>query len=540
MRLATVDLEAEARVEQPQSIIYGKLRPYQLKGLEWMLYMYRNNTNMILGDEMGLGKTLQTISFLAALKERGISGPHLVVVPLSVLSAWLNEFRRWCPSMRVVRLHSADRAERERLRKSISADVGKYDVILTTYDLVKVPEMRACLASRISWRVVALDEGHRVKNHEAAISIAMKKIQSELILLLTGTPLQNNLRELWGLLYYLHPESFTDMTPFESAFELNASEIQINREMLEKAHYMLRPFMLRRLKTEVEKLLPPRIETKVMCPLSDMQRFWYKRLLLKNKATLMRVGGEEGGGAKNQMAKDEDERGSDWKRLKSLMMQLRKCCCHPFLFAGAEDSIRGAAMDMTCDESIVQASGKMENLDRLLSALKAKGHRVVIFSQFTRFLDIVDDYLRMRNYEFARLDGATNRVQRMIDIQEFNKPNSPYFAFIMTTRAGGLGVNLQTADTVILLDSDWNPQVDMQAMARCHRIGQKKIVHVYRFICEGTMEERVVERAQKKLFLDSMVNRGSTSQAQKMDKMGTKEIFEALTFGIDRVLSKNS
>jgi len=535
MDLLAPDLEAEPTVTQPKSIVYGKMRQYQLKGLEWMLYMYDNNTNMILGDEMGLGKTLQTISILAALKERGVEGPHLVIVPLSVISSWMNEFRKWCPTMRVVRLHSADRAERERLRKSISEDLGTYDVILTTYDLVKVPEMKMSIANRVSWRMVVLDEGHRVKNHESIISKTVKKINSEIILLLTGTPLQNNLRELWALLYYLHPETFVDMTPFESAFELNTADMQIDRKLLEKAHYMLRPLMLRRLKTEVEKMLPPRVETKVLCPLSKMQQFWYKRLLLKNKNMLMRVG-EQGG-----VAKENDGDGkSDWRKLQSLMMQLRKCCNHPFLFPGAEDSMReGASWGSSCDESIIEASGKMENLDRLLVQLKAKGHRVVIFSQFTRFLDIIDDYLRMREWEFARLDGSTNRVQRMVDIQEFNKPNSPYFAFIMSTRAGGLGVNLQTADTVILMDSDWNPQVDMQAMARCHRIGQKKIVHVYRFISAGTMEERVVQRAQKKLFLDSMVNRGSTVQAQKLDKMGSAEVFEALTFGMDRVLEKD-
>mmetsp|Transcript_29170 Transcript_29170/g.56796 ORF Transcript_29170/g.56796 Transcript_29170/m.56796 type:complete len:1721 (-) Transcript_29170:714-5876(-) len=534
MHIAAVDVEADPAVKQPKSIVYGTMRPYQLKGIEWMLYMYENNTNMILGDEMGLGKTLQTIAFLAALRERGIEGPHLVIVPLSVISSWMQEFRRWCPSMRVVRLHSADKAERERLRKSIVEDLGKYDVILTTYDSVKVPEMKRSLSGRVLWRVVVLDEGHRVKNHEAQISQVVRKIHSELILLLTGTPLQNNLRELWSMLYYLHPETFVDITPFETAFELNTSELTIDREMLKKAHYMLRPFMLRRLKKEVEKILPPRVETKVMCPLSEMQQFWYKRLLLKNKNILLRAGENAGKGSS-----DGEDTSQDWRKLQSLMMQLRKCCNHPFLFPGAEDSIRGSSWGSGCDESIITTSGKIENLDRLLVKLKDKGHRVVIFSQFTRFLDIIDDYLRMRGYAFARLDGSTNRVQRMVHIQEFNKPNSPYFAFIMSTRAGGLGVNLQTADTVILMDSDWNPQVDMQAMARCHRIGQKKIVHVYRFISAGTMEERVVQRAQKKLFLDTMVNRGSTAQAQKMDKMGTKEVLETLAFGIDQVFDKS-
>jgi SWI/SNF-related matrix-associated actin-dependent regulator of chromatin subfamily A member 5 len=197
-------------------------------------------------------------------------------------------------------------------------------------------------------------------------------------------------------------------------------------------------------------------------------------------------------------------------------------------------------MSEDADESIITASGKMVMLDRLLKRLKAGGHRAVIFSQFTRMLDIVDDYMRLRGHPFVRLDGGTSRVQRTIDIQEFNKPESRYFAFLMSTRAGGLGINAQTADTVILLDSDWNPQVDLQAMARVHRIGQTKTVHVYRLVSRGTMEERIVQRAQKKLFLDVMVNRGSTAQAEQMEKLGVKEMLSVLSFGFDRVFDSQN
>ncbi len=547
MELEAVDPNAPPRAEQPSSVVGGSLRDYQRKGVEWLLYMYKNRTNAILADEMGLGKTLQTIAFLAALRERGLGGPHLVTVPLSVLGSWKSEFQRWCPDMRVVRLHSADKAERERLRSRLTHDLESYDVVLTTYDLIKVPEMRSTLATRVAWRCLVLDEGHKVKNYDSQISQAMRRVRAEFTLLLTGTPLQNNLLELWSMLAFLHPSTFTDQSPFQDAFELNAANLVIDRTMLDKAHYLMRPLMLRREKRNVNVKLPECVETKVLCPLSDMQQFWYKRLLLRNKELLLRAEGSIGGGGGaaagvgdvTAYTGTESDTGGDWKKLMSLMMQLRKCCNHPFLFPGAEDSIRsGQTWGTACDESIVAASGKLENLDRILPRLQQQGHRAVIFSQFTRFLDILDDYLRWRGYTFVRLDGSTNRVQRTVNIKEFNKKDSQYFLFLMSTRAGGLGVNLQTADTVILMDSDWNPQVDMQAMARCHRIGQKKKVHVYRFVSEGTMEERVLQRAQKKLYLDTMVNRGGSKAVEKFDKMSTKDVLQTLTFGIDRVLAK--
>ena len=219
----------------------------------------------------------------------------------------------------------------------------------------------------------------------------------------------------------------------------------------------------------------------------------YKRILLKDCSLLERLG-QNKDEQKNEEDEDLDvvgrEAGNDWAKLQSLMMQLRKVCNHPFLFPNAEAAVEASfssgAWKGQCTETIVTSSGKMEMLDRLLRRLKSKGHRVVIFSQFTQMLDIIDDFLVMRGYQFARLDGSTNRVQRYVDIHEFNKENSPYFCFIMSTRAGGMGINLQTADTVILMDSDWNPQVDLQAMARVHRIGQTKTVHVYRLVSSGT------------------------------------------------------
>ena len=211
-----------------------------------------------------------------------------------------------------------------------------------------------------------------------------------------------------------------------------------------------------------------------------LQIFWYKRLLLRNSQLLAEL--EAQAAIDPELEKTLDG-GESWKKMKMLFMQLRKISLHPFLLPSAESDFDG-----TTSDEIIETSGKMQVLDILLQALKKAGHRVIIFSQFTRMLDIVEDFCNLRAHKHVRLDGSTNRVQRWVNVTQFNEKGSNIFVFLLSTRAGGLGVNLQTADTVILLDSDWNPQVDRQAMARVHRIGQKKPVHVYRLISKETIE----------------------------------------------------
>lgn len=230
---------------------------------------------------------------------------------------------------------------------------------------------------------------------------------------------------------------------------------------MEKLHKILKPFLLRRLKSEVEKSLPPKKETKLYIGLSEMQHDWYKNILSKNIDVL------NGPGKESRV------------RLLNILMQLRKCCNHPYLFQGAEPGppyING--------EHLINNSGKMILLDRLLARLKEMGSRVLIFSQMTRVLDILEDYMFFRKYEYCRIDGSTSGDDREESIENFNAPDSSIFAFLLSTRAGGLGINLATADTVILFDSDWNPQVDLQAQDRAHRIGQTKPVNVYRFVTQ--------------------------------------------------------
>ena len=383
------------------------------------------------------------------------------------------------------------------------------------------------LKTNIVWRYLILDEGHKVKNEETLISQSMRRIQRQGVVLLTGTPIQNNLRELYALLNFLYPDVFTDGSLFDSAFNLVKNTVDDSR--LSQAHYLLRPFMLRRVKDEVEVKLPPRMEIRVDCPMTKMQTFWYRSLLLRESAALIdQPGSSSAAAASSSSAQPTQE---SYKKLMNLLLQLRKCCNHPFMFPDAEVGEEAASMDQ-----LISASGKMDVIHKLLPKLKSKGHRVVLFSQFTRMLDIIEDYPILAGYNYKRLDGKTNRIQRMLDMALFNKKDSDVFIYILCTRAGGLGVNLQTADTCILYDSDWNPQWDLQAMARVHRIGQTKPVIVYRLCTEGTVESRVQRRAEQKLYLDQMVNRGSTGQAEEMEALDRSELLSMLKFGADAIL----
>lgn len=526
---ATQYRSRKAAVPPPE--LTATLREHQLEGLRWLVSMHDCGVSQILGDEMGLGKTIQTIALLAFLKfSRKLVGPSLVVCPLSVLASWMVEFRRFCPSLRVVKLHSGDPIERERLRKEVLKNPENYDVVVTTYEMAKSPSMSTALAGQTWWRYLVLDEGHLVKNEESEISKAVRRIHFGHCLLLTGTPLQNNLHELWALLNVLHPDWLPDASRFDAAFALDGTRAKADPQQLRKASELLRPLMLRRLKVDVERKLPPKVETKIMCQLTEIQAFWYKRLLLK--------GSEEALNALEKNGEVSPSHGA-WKKLQSLLVQLRKCVNHPYLFEGADPN------PGVTDEATIAASGKLRMLDRLLARLIEKGHRAVVFSQYTATLDVIDDVLRFRGIRFCRLDGGTNRVQRTVDINAFNAPGSQVKVFVMSTRAGGLGINLQTADTCILYDSDWNPQADLQAMARVHRIGQSKVVHVYRLVTSGTVEERIVQRAEKKLYLDKMVNNqsphdNSASAPSGVDDVGANEMLSAITFGAHAVVNRPS
>lgn len=489
---------------QPECIKFGKMREYQLAGLNWMIRLFDHGINGILADEMGLGKTLQTISLLGYLSEyRGITGPHMVVVPKSTLGNWMNEFKRWCPMIRPFKFHGNQEARAAQKAQYLDRN-NAFDVCVTSYEMV-IKEKNAL--KKFHWRYIIIDEAHRIKNENSRLSKVMRMFACNNRLLITGTPLQNNLHELWALLNFLLPEVFGDAGQFEEWFGTGTEGD--NTEVVQQLHKVLRPFLLRRLKAEVEKNLPPKKEMILKVGMSEMQKEYYKRALQKDIQVV--------------------NSGGDRSRLLNMVMQLRKCCNHPYLFQGAEPG-----PPFFTDEHLVENSGKMVLLDKLLKKLKEKGSRVLIFSQMTRLLDILEDYLLFRRYKYCRIDGNTDGEAREDMIDSYNAPGSEKFVFLLSTRAGGLGINLTTADTVVIYDSDWNPQMDLQAMDRAHRIGQTKEVSVFRFCTDGSVEEKVIEKAYKKLALDALViQQGRLQENQK--NVNKDELLSMVRFGADKI-----
>ncbi len=485
---------------QPAMLVGGQLRQYQIEGLQWMLSLYNNNLNGILADEMGLGKTIQTIALLAYLLEnKGVAGPHIIIAPKAVLPNWAHELTTWAPSLTVV-LYDG-RAEERRLLREEHGNDSKFNVLVTHYDLIMRDK---AFLKKIRWHYMIVDEGHRLKNHDCMLSRTLVSgYHIRRRLLLTGTPIQNSLQELWSLLNFLLPAIFNSSENFEDWFNApftDRSEVSLTEEeqllVIRRLHQVIRPFLLRRKKAEVEKFLPSKTQVILKCDLSAWQRLYYRQIVESG-----RVGLDSGTGKS--------------RGLLNTAMQLRKCCNHPYLF------LEGRDYDPLHSDELIRSSGKFELLDRLLPKLLITGHRVLLFSQMTRLMDILEDYLELHGFKYLRLDGTTKTEDRGTLLQQFNAPESPIFIFLLSTRAGGLGLNLQTADTVILFDSDWNPQMDQQAEDRAHRIGQKKEVRVFVLVSVGSIEEEILLRAKSKMGIDAKViqaglfNTTSTAQERR-------------------------
>ncbi|KAJ2861576.1 chromatin remodeling complex Adenosinetriphosphatase, partial [Coemansia erecta] len=494
--------------ESPSYVTGGTMRDYQQRGLNWMISLYENGINGILADEMGLGKTLQVISFIGYLKHfRGVNGPHLIVVPKSTLHNWKSEFNRWVPDLNVFLLHG-DKAARAAIFDEYLRP-NEFNCCITTYEMCLIckSELR-----KIGWEYIIVDEAHRLKNENSMLSKLVRMFSSHRRLLITGTPLQNNLHELWALLNFLLPDVFGSSEVFDEWFQKGEGD---QEQMVQQLHKLLQPFLLRRIKSDVEHTLLPKKEINLYIGLTPMQRTWYRRILERDIGAINGAVGKKEGKT----------------RLLNILMQLRKCCNHPYLFDGAEPG-----PPYTTDEHLVFNCGKLEILDKLLARLKERGSRVLIFSQMSRMLDILEDYCVFRDYKYCRLDGSTNHDDRVESINDFNRPDSDKFVFLLTTRAGGLGITLTAADTVCIYDSDWNPQADLQAMDRAHRIGQTKQVYVYRFISEDTVEEKVLERAMQKLRLDQLViQQGRLAQPSK--GASREDLLNMVQFGAEGMLS---
>ncbi|KAI7133663.1 chromatin remodelling complex ATPase chain ISW1 [Hortaea werneckii] len=495
--------------ESPSFIQGGEMRDYQVAGLNWLVNLHENGISGILADEMGLGKTLQTISFLGYLRfVQGITGPHLIAVPKSTLDNWARELSKWIPEIEVLVLQGAKEERHELINNRLLEE--KFDVCITSYEMILREKSHL---KKFAWEYIIIDEAHRIKNEESSLAQIIRVFNSRNRLLITGTPLQNNLHELWALLNFLLPDVFGDSEAFDQWFNNQDAD---QDTVVQQLHRVLRPFLLRRVKSDVEKSLLPKKEINLYVGMSEMQIKWYRNIIEKD------IDAVNGAGGKKESK----------TRLLNIVMQLRKCCNHPYLFDGAEPG-----PPYTTDEHLVYNAAKMTMLDKLLKKMQAQGSRVLIFSQMSRVLDILEDYSVMRGYQYCRIDGSTAHEDRIAAIDEYNKPESEKFLFLLTTRAGGLGINLTSADIVVLFDSDWNPQADLQAMDRAHRIGQTKQVHVFRFVTEKAIEEKVLERAAQKLRLDQLVIQQGRTQQQAKQAASKDELLGMIQHGAENIFN---
>uniref|UniRef100_A0A8C4NWE6 SWI/SNF related BAF chromatin remodeling complex subunit ATPase 2 n=1 Tax=Dicentrarchus labrax TaxID=13489 RepID=A0A8C4NWE6_DICLA len=487
------------RVEKQSSLlINGTLKHYQIQGLEWMVSLYNNNLNGILADEMGLGKTIQTIALITYLMEyKRLNGPFLIIVPLSTLSNWVYELDKWAPSVVKIAYKGTPALRRGFVPQLRS---GKFNVLLTTYEYIIKDKQ---ILAKIRWKYMIVDEGHRMKNHHCKLTQVLNThYVAPRRLLLTGTPLQNKLPELWALLNFLLPTIFKSCSTFEqwfnAPFAMTGERVDLNEEetilIIRRLHKVLRPFLLRRLKKEVESQLPEKVEYVIKCDMSAIQKVLYRHM---QKGILLTDGSE----------KDKKGKGGA-KTLMNTIMQLKKICNHPYMFQHIEESFAehlGYPNGIISGHDLYRASGKFELLDRILPKLQATNHRVLLFCQMTSLMTIMEDYFSYRNFQYLRLDGTTKSEDRATLLKKFNEEGSQYFIFLLSTRAGGLGLNLQAADTVVIFDSDWNPHQDLQAQDRAHRIGQQNEVRVLRLCTVNSVEEKILAAAKYKLNVDQKV-----------------------------------
>uniref|UniRef100_A0A674C1J2 Chromodomain helicase DNA binding protein 1-like n=1 Tax=Salmo trutta TaxID=8032 RepID=A0A674C1J2_SALTR len=479
-----------------------QLRAYQLDGVQWLTQCLANQQGCILGDEMGLGKTCQTISLLlymrGALRQ---DGPFLVLSPLSVMDNWRSEMECLSPCLKVL-CYSGDKDKRAELQRDMNNT--HYHVLLTTYELCIKD---ASFLKRRKWKILVVDEAHRLKNHNSLLHKILMEFSLDFRVLLTGTPIQNNLTELYSLLSFVQPSLFpVDQT---EDFTNTYNQVQTQPTLGRTLHELLQPFLLRRVKAEVAADLPVKTEILMYHGLSALQKRYYKAILMKDPYAF---GNEQG----------------NKTRLLNILMQLRKCVDHPYLFDGVEPE------PFEMGEHLIQASGKLCLLDSMLAYLHQGGHHILLFSQMTRMLDILQDYMEYRGYSYERLDGSVRGEERNLAIKNFSSKD--VFVFLLSTKAGGVGMNLTAADTVIFIDSDFNPQNDLQAAARCHRIGQTRAVKVIRLLGRDTVEEIVYSRAVSKLRLtNTVIEEGRFSLLNHTHSAAA--LSEILKFGVDKLLS---
>lgn len=500
-----------------------ELRSYQVIGLNWLLSRYYRHHGCILGDEMGLGKTCQTIACILYLRKvESLQRPDIVICPRSVLENWRDEFKRFAPKL-LVQIYTGDKIARQSLQENLtprdSLSGYPFDVLITTYEIC----IKDCeFFSRIPWHLMIIDEAHRLKNQNALLRQTLTEWNTTQRILLTGTPVQNNLQELYSLLNFVAESIF--LLSLKDKFIWKFSDTE-NKQATSDLHQLLQPFLLRRIKEQVLKDLPKKSEVILFHGLSTVQKKIYKAILTKDLSIFVL---------------NPDLPGTSQRSLMNVLMELRKCVNHPYLFDGVEPE------PFEVGEHLVESSQKLVLIDRLLNHLKATGHKVLMFSQMTRMLDILQDYLTYRGYTYERLDGSVRGDERYLAVKNFNH-NEDTFVFLLSTKAGGQGLNLTSADTVIFVDSDFNPQNDLQAAARAHRIGQNRPVKIVRLIGSNTVEEIILRRAEVKLKLtERVVEEGQFAiLPQKDSKLSLitdnkVKLQDIIKFGVDKLLQDSS
>ncbi|CAE6521305.1 unnamed protein product [Rhizoctonia solani] len=513
-----------------------QLMPFQVQGLQWLYGNWHNLQPSILADDMGLGKTVQLASLIGRLVTEHVY-PHLIVVPNSTIVNWIREFERWTPHVRVVRFNGEAKAREVIKKYEMWNSDGRqmYHALVTTYETLAGVDFHQVFKKPGRWETVVVDEGQRLKNDSSLLFKKLNELNTIHRILMTGTPLNNNIRELFNLMNFLDPKDWSNLDELEKEYD----QENLTEELVTRLHERLRPYFLRRQKAEVLDL-PVKHEVIVPVSLVPIQKDIMRAILESNIQTL---------GLFADTDQRENRKGAAPKKksLHNALMEMRKCIQHPYLNQPDMER-RGLSQDETLKQ-LVDASAKFRLLKIMLPQLKKRGHRVLLFSQFKIVLDIIEDFLHMEGYKLLRLDGDTKSSLRQKEIDEYNKPGSEYFIYVLTTRAGGVGVNLWSADTVMcallsslqktlltnrqssVFDPDFNPHQDLQAIARAHRYGQKKRVIVFKLMGKNTPEEKIFMMGKKKLVLDHLIvqklgDEDEMEDIQNILMFGAKALFE--------------
>ncbi|KAJ1909682.1 hypothetical protein IWQ60_011040 [Tieghemiomyces parasiticus] len=525
---------------QPDYLSGGTLLPYQLDGLNWLCYQWHARRSCILADEMGLGKTIQIIAFVASLfhsqfsrarsgdglpahlkPERIRTYPFLIVVPNSVLNNWVREFNKWAPSLEVVAYHGTAECrtvlQRYELSRPTAAPLANADrtagsdtylnchVVVTTYEMFSAhTDTFRGMVRR--WPCVVVDEGHRLKNDTGRLYTQLHRVPADQRILLTGTVLNNNIRELFNLMAFLDQAKFGDVDALEKRYA------DLDADRLPELHEMLQPYLLRRTKAEVlTTAVPPKSEVIVPVTMTALQRQLVRATLARNRDLLISITRQIARSRPTPAEGDTDATAKDSRgpsaaartSLHNVLMVVRQILNHPYIVPDVEPP---PAKDPRATQSrLIESSAKLRLLHTMLGVLRARGHRILLFSQMTRLLDVVDDYLFNEGIPYLRIDGSVTAGDRQRAVDLFNAPDSPYQIMLLTTRAGGVGLNLASADVVIIYDMDFNPHADLQAISRAHRLGQTKPVMVFKFVTRDSAEERIVQLAKQKMILDHLI-----------------------------------